>query len=129
MSFKDEHKGTIPAETDASRDLSEIARADFEARVGADLTVFDLDGSTVPAKFAGVRSGPVIPGAEQFALDFLVSRPLSQSQSIFRVSDAELGNLDIFLVMVGMTEAGAQYEAAFSRFTDRSRFQKNGSTK
>jgi len=71
-------------------------------------------GAQFPLVLAGIRrrSGP--PGfREPFSLEFLGPRPPVYGQGVYRLSHPQLGNLDVFLVPVGASDAGVAYEVSF----------------
>jgi hypothetical protein len=83
----------------------------FEARPPA-------AGEPFTVVLAGIRrrSGP--PGfREPFSLEFLcpwrVATPPAHGQGVYRLSHPQLGDLDVFLVPVGASDAGVAYEVSF----------------
>jgi hypothetical protein len=54
------------------------------------------------------------PKREPFSLHFLGPQEPVLPQKIYRLEHEQLGELEIFLVPVGRSEAGIRYEAAFA---------------
>ncbi|HEY7589554.1 MAG TPA: hypothetical protein VH723_01040 [Candidatus Limnocylindrales bacterium] len=84
----------------------------FSAHVGS---VFDADGVTL--RLVEVRSLGHQPGAPRphpFALDFTGPREPFLDQRIHRLRHGALGELEIFLVPIGVDADGARYEAVFN---------------
>ncbi len=83
----------------------------FQAQVGEGLPPYDLE-------LMAVQDYPPTPGIEQFSLFFQGSAALCLPQRIYALAHPVLGDLEIFLVPVGISPDRAyyQYEAAFNRF-------------
>lgn len=60
-----------------------------------------------------------IEGVERFAIYFQGPGDLYLPQSTYRIEHDALGALDIFIVPVGKKNDQFQYEAVFSRMTDK----------
>ena len=62
----------------------------------------------------------VTPSQEQFALLFHGPQNPFLPQGIYRLKHERLGEFEIFLVPVGRTQNGFQYEAVFNRLLEQS---------
>lgn len=60
-----------------------------------------------------------IEGVERFALYFLGPDGLYLPQAIYHMEHEALGQLDIFIVPVGIKDKRYQYEAIFSHMTNK----------
>lgn len=89
----------------------------FAGRAGEtfDLTVGD---STVPLTLAEVTPLPArpFPGMMRapFSLIFRSSTPVVLPQRLYRLRNAAMGALDVFLVPIGRDVSGAVYQAVFN---------------
>jgi hypothetical protein len=71
-------------------------------------------------KVAGDKSSmDKIEGVERFALYFLGPMDSYLPQSIYHMEHDALGELDIFIVPIGKLDKRLQYEAIFSRMTNK----------
>jgi len=89
----------------------------FAGRAGEtfDLTMGD---STVPLTLAEVTPLPArpFPGMMRapFSLIFRSSTPVVLPQQVYRLKNAAMGALDVFLVPIGRDVKGAIYQAVFN---------------
>jgi hypothetical protein len=89
----------------------------FAGRAGE---TFDLSmgDSTVPLTLAEVTPLPAqpFPGMMRapFSLIFRSTTPVVLPQRIYRLSNATMGPLDVFLVPIGRDVKGAVYQAVFN---------------
>lgn len=89
----------------------------FASRAGEtfDLTMGD---SSLPLTLAEVTPLPAqrFPGMtrEPFSLIFRSATPIVLPQKLYRMKNARLGVLDIFLVPIGRDTQGAVYQAVFN---------------
>jgi hypothetical protein len=97
------------------RDLAALTAADFEAAVGSAFRV--IDGPTGPLELlltevvrVNVRPGKGRP----FSLLFQGPTSPVLEQVIHRLSNAEMGELDIFLGPVAADAGATTYEAVFT---------------
>lgn len=95
--------------------LDQVSQADFEQNLH---TVFDCvqaSGESLPLQLTELRSGRSSPRQEQFALLFRGPLETPLAQGMYPLRHEVLGELDIFLVPVGMDAQGYSYEAVFNR--------------
>ena len=96
------------------RDLASLTAADFLNRVGSTLAI-DANGREWPIELIAVDESPAAgAGRQQFSLTFCGGPPEPLPQGIRRLTDSELGSLEIFLAPLGPGPAGQRYEAAFA---------------
>jgi hypothetical protein len=93
----------------------------FEGRVGETFEVNVTEEQVVPLELAEAiesteAGGPGPDGQErlQFSLVFTGPGETVLQQGTYRVSHADLGELELFLVPLGPKSGGMQYEAAFA---------------
>jgi hypothetical protein len=97
-------------------DLSSLDADGIEPHVGTDFTLADRP-EHASLKLTGVRrtGRRHEEGArEGFALDFTGEGADPMPQDTYELQHAELGELAIFLVPVGVDAEGVRYEAVFS---------------
>jgi hypothetical protein len=96
-------------------DLGDLTLADFEPLVG---DTFMLEGATeVPLAFtlrSATPAGEQPGGRAPFGLIFGGPPQPLLAQAIYRLTHAELGALEIFVVPLGQDEAGTTYQAIFA---------------
>lgn len=97
-------------------DLTGITVEDFEPLAGSGFTVDSANPAGAPVVLQLVevqrRPGGAL-GRDPFSLTFEGPRSTFLPQGTRRLVHERLGELDLFLVPVGMTEAAYQYEAVF----------------
>ncbi len=94
--------------------------ADFTPYVGEELAatagdvalVLVLTDASESSLFGG--TGPEGQSRLQFSLEFRGPHDPALEQGIVTVTHPALGDLDLFLVPIGLTPEGARYEAAFA---------------
>jgi hypothetical protein len=97
-------------------ELDKIDRATFAPLVGQTFEAVFTDGR-LPLTLAEVRPlGAARPGAarEPFALTFHGAPALRLPQHIYRLENAALGALEVFLVQTGADAKASHFEAIFS---------------
>lgn len=95
--------------------LDKLTKETFEPRKGETFTL-SADHDGVELELAHVR-GTGLQGKaarEQFSLQFHGPREPLLPQKIYRLENAEIGALEIFLVPVARDDEGATYEAVFT---------------
>ncbi len=99
--------------------MSEIPRReDFEANVNGPFVIHFSDEVAIEAKLTEVIELKRSDKLESFSLLFVVpDAPISQNT--YRVDNAALGSLELFLVPVGQTDDGIQYEAIFNNLVPK----------
>lgn len=96
--------------------LDKLNRETFEPRMGETFRLAAEGAGEVKLELAEVR-GTGLQGRavrEQFSLQFHGPREPLLPQKIYRLENAELGALDLFLVPVAQDEEGTTYEAVFT---------------
>jgi len=89
-------------------------RDDFEANLNSAFVIHVSDQLAVEAKLASVTELKRSERLESFSLLFVAPRDAPNAQNLYRVDNQVLGSFDLFLVPVGMTDEGLQYEAVFN---------------
>ena len=90
---------------------------DFGGRLNE---TFDLSlgEATVPLTLVDIQRLPVVvyPGRtrDPFSLVFLGSSPIAMPQRLYRLVNTVMGDMEIFLVPVGMQSGGTLYQAVFN---------------
>ena len=100
--------------------LDQVTRADFAQYLGQPFRI-ECGGRAVEAELAnvtglGFNSPAEAPRdqRESFSLLFRAPKQWRYPQSIYRLSHARLGTLDVFLVPLGPDEHGMRLEAVFN---------------
>jgi hypothetical protein len=95
--------------------LTEITREDF-AQCCGELFQLELGGKSVTAELDSVTGRGFNAGSsrESFSVLFHAPKQFRYPQSIYRVSNLQIGELEIFLVPLGPNEKGMQLEAIFN---------------
>lgn len=96
--------------------LDKLTKETFEARKGEAFKLTDEAAGEVELKLAEVQ-GTGLQGKaprEQFSLHFHGPPEPVLPQQIYRLENAEMGALDIFLVPVARDDEGTTYEAVFT---------------
>lgn len=98
-----------------------LTHADFAGRVGDSFTVTAGDGAAPPLELVEATEssepggqGPDGQTRMQFSLLFRGPTTPVLAQATYRLSHAELGDLDLFLVPVGIEPDGLRYQAVFA---------------
>jgi hypothetical protein len=97
-------------------DLAKVRREDFAACLGQDFEIVLADG-ILPVKLLDAKQwGPDQPASirQPFALTFRVERNLRFPQGTYKMRNAELGEMEIFLVQVAADARSATLEAVFN---------------
>ena len=96
-------------------DLAQVRHADFAACVNQDFQIVFTDG-TLALKLSEARLRDKPDGAERdpFTLTFHGPPPLRLPQGIYRMTNAQLGEMEIFLVQIAADENGSTIEAVFN---------------
>lgn len=96
--------------------LDKVTKETFEPRKGEPFRLSTEGAGEIELKLADVQ-GTGLQGKaerEQFALHFDGPPDPVLPQSIYRLENAEMGPLDIFLVPVARDDDGVTYEAVFT---------------
>jgi hypothetical protein len=96
-------------------DLAEVRCAQFAACLNQDFEIVFSDG-TLPVKLSEARPLGTRPESmrEPFALTFLCPRPLRLPQGTYKMRNAQLGEMEIFLVQVAAGQTSSTFEAVFN---------------
>lgn len=97
-------------------DLATASHAQFAPCLGQTFTLSTTDGP-IALTLAETRAlGSARPGAsrEPFALTFHGAPALRLPQGIYRLENAELGAMEIFLVQVAADATASHFEAIFN---------------
>lgn len=96
-------------------DLSKLTLATFEPLVG---DAFMLEGATddpLPCTLqSATPAGEQPSGRQPFGLIFIGPAQPILPQAIYRLTHAQLGALEIFIVPLGRDETGTTYQAVFA---------------
>ena len=97
-------------------DLATVRREQFAACINQDFEIIFPDG-TLPVKLGEVKQwGPDQPPniRQPFALVFRADRNLRLPQGIYKMRNAQLGEMEIFLVQVAADANSSTFEAVFN---------------
>ena len=95
-------------------DLAKVQCANFAACVNQDFEIVTSSG-TVVLKLFEARSRPAPDaGRDPFTLTFRGAPELRLPQGIYRLSNAQLGEMEIFLVQIAADETSSTFEAVFN---------------
>jgi hypothetical protein len=97
-------------------ELDKVTREEFAALLNQDFEIATEAGA-LPMRLVDVRPlGGAGPGSKRtpFALTFRAAPDVRLPQCIYRVSHAQLGALDIFIVPIAVATDGALFEAVFN---------------
>ena len=96
-------------------DLAKVQCAEFAACVNQDVEVVTSAGPLVlqlfEARPLGARSGAA---REPFALSFRGPAELRLPQGIYKMSNVQLGEMEIFLVQIAADQTSSTFEAVFN---------------
>jgi hypothetical protein len=96
-------------------DLATAQCEQFAACLNQDFEIVFSDG-TLAVKLSEARALVPPPGATRapFALTFIALRPLRLPQGIYKMSNAQLGEMEIFLVQIAADKTSSAFEAVFN---------------
>jgi hypothetical protein len=96
-------------------DLATVRCEQFAACLNQDFEAVFSDG-TLPLKLTEARPLGVRPESirEPFALTFVAGRPLRLPQGIYKMRNATLGEMEIFLVQLAADQSSSTFEAVFN---------------
>ena len=96
--------------------MSEMpGRDEFAANKNTSFTIAFAPETAVEMELVEVSETREHGGTESFSLVFLAPPDAPVLQNVFPVEHKTLGRMDLFLVPVGRSERGVQYEAVFNR--------------
>jgi hypothetical protein len=98
----------------------QLKKSGFDAVIDKTFSVAapDHPQSRLQLKLIEVKSRPAPPGFEQFSLLFQGAAEPLLSQGTYIFAHADLGELPLFIVPVGKSSTGIQYEVCISRSTE-----------
>ena len=97
-------------------DLATVRCEDFAACLHQDFEIVFPDG-TLPAKLTEAKPwGPDQPPSvrQPFTLTFRVGRNVRLPQGTYKMRNAQLGEMEIFIVPIGVDANSSSYEAVFN---------------
>ncbi|MEY2518469.1 MAG: hypothetical protein QOF24_228 [Verrucomicrobiota bacterium] len=96
-------------------ELDKVECEQFAACLNQDFEIVFPDG-TLALKLSEAR--PLGARLESirgpFALTFIASRPIRLPQGIYKMRNAELGEMEIFLVQIAADQTSSTFEAVFN---------------
>jgi hypothetical protein len=96
-------------------DLAQVRHADFAACVNQDFEIATTGAPLVlQLSAAQTREKPEGATRDPFTLTFKGPPPLRLPQAIYRMTNAQLGEMEIFLVQIAADETGSTFEAVFN---------------
>ena len=96
-------------------DLANVQCADFAPCVNQDFQIVFTDG-TLAVKLSDARARTRPEGAtrDPFTLTFLGPAKLRLPQGIYRLTNPQLGEMEIFLVQIAADATSSTFEAVFN---------------
>jgi hypothetical protein len=96
-------------------ELDKVRCAQFAACLDQDFEIVFLDG-TLSLKLSQARPLGTRPEStrEPFALTFRGAPQLRLPQGIYKMSNAQLGEMEIFLVQIALDQTSSAFEAVFN---------------
>ena len=96
-------------------DLAEVRCEQFTACLNQDFAIVFPDGA-LAVKLSEARPLGTRPESirEPFALTFLCPRPLRLPQGTYKMRNAQLGEMEIFLVQIAADQTSSTFEAVFN---------------
>ena len=96
-------------------DLAKVQCADFAACVNQDFEIATSGDPLVLHLFeARLRDAPEGAARDPFTLTFKGPPPLRLPQGIYRMTNPQLGEMEIFLVQIAADEDSSTFEAVFN---------------
>jgi hypothetical protein len=95
--------------------LDVLSYEELAAQVGTKFRVLDAAPESLELELTAITDKQGNQQQEYFSLIFRGTRELILPQQIYRLEHELLGAGALFLVPVGMTEQGVEYESAFNR--------------
>lgn len=96
-------------------DLAKVQCTDFAPCVNQDFEIGTSDAPLVLQLFAAqTREKPEGATRDPFTLTFRGPAPLRLPQGIYRMSNAQLGEMEIFLVQIAADQTSSTFEAVFN---------------
>lgn len=96
-------------------DLAKVRCADFTAYVNQDFEIATQGAPLILQLFeARLRDAPKDATRDPFTLTFRGAPKLRLPQGIYRLSNPQLGEMEIFLVQIAADETRSTFEAVFN---------------
>ena len=96
-------------------DLAKVQCADFAPFVNQDFQIVFTDGTlAVRLSEARPREAPEGATRDSFTLTFRGPAALRVPQAIYRMNNAQLGEMEIFLVQIAADQTSSTFEAVFN---------------
>jgi hypothetical protein len=96
-------------------DLAKVQCADFAACLNQEFQIVFTDGTLAVKLFeARLRDAPEGAARDPFTLTFRGPPPLRLPQGIYRMTNAQLGEMEIFLVQIAADQTSSTFEAVFN---------------
>src|ERR1700730_1846923 len=97
-------------------DLATVPCAQFAACLNQDFEVVFTDGTLVLqlSEARPLDASHRLAGREPFSLVFLGPAQLRLPQGIYKISNAQLGEMEIFLVQIAADQTSSSFEAVFN---------------
>ena len=96
-------------------DLAKAQCADFTPCLNQDFQIVFTDGTLAVKLFeARLRDKPDGAARDPFTLTFHGPPPLRLPQGIYKMTNAQLGEMEIFLVQIAADETCSTFEAVFN---------------
>jgi hypothetical protein len=96
--------------------IEKLNSKSFLEHVNSEFKVQGPNAQPVSLRLAEVSERNTNPKVEQFSLFFQGPRAPLLEQRIYRLQHEKLGDLDLFIVPVGLEPEGVLYECVFNRF-------------
>ena len=93
----------------------QLGHAQLAPLLHSEFMVVDDPRSPVSVTLVEVSDRVVTPHQESYSLVFLGPGDHLLPQGIHKIVNPKIGELDIFLVPIGLDQAGYRYEAVFNR--------------
>jgi hypothetical protein len=95
--------------------IENLTRDRFAEHLDTDFTFHFSNGNSEQARLVEVSELQRNRSQEGFSILFLAAQTAPVTQELIRVEHAEMGGFELFVVPVGKTEKGIEYEAIFNR--------------
>ena len=95
-----------------------LQRDEFAAALNTRFQVTVEGADTIELELVEVSDLIAMRRQEKFSLLFQGPPHILLPQQIYRMAHAQLGEIELFIVPVGINEAGYSYEAVFNRLKD-----------
>lgn len=97
--------------------LETLTKASFDDHMNTLFTIIDESAGPVELELVEAEEN-ITEKLYSFSILFVGPADMPLIQKIYKIEHDRMGTLDLFLVPVGQTGAGLEYEAVFSRFSE-----------